>query len=319
MYLREENFFSYLNSFSCFEKFPHVAVGVSGGPDSIALVFLINKWIISKKGKLSALIFDHKIRHNSNLEASQVKDTLKNLNVDARIIQQKKNKIIKKSMEQARINRLDGIVNFCRQNNILHLFLGHHADDNIENFLIRKINGSNFEGLGSIKEISFINKLQIIRPLLKTNKKSILKFNRKNKLIFINDPSNEDMSYSRVKVRNFLKNVKYNKLVKNDFTKIKKEMPDYKYMIWSSLIEAICDVGPENIKININKLLSFDDLIIERIILYCLKFFSDHNFKVRSSKISIFVNELKKSSFKVFKLSSILIRKRHDLLVFSLK
>jgi len=47
MLLNEEIFFSRLNAFNCFESNPHVAVGVSGGPDSIALVFLLNKWIKS--------------------------------------------------------------------------------------------------------------------------------------------------------------------------------------------------------------------------------------------------------------------------------
>ena len=43
MSINEINFFSYLDKYNCFEKYPHVAVGVSGGPDSIALVYLINK------------------------------------------------------------------------------------------------------------------------------------------------------------------------------------------------------------------------------------------------------------------------------------
>ena len=83
MLLNDINFFSYLNNLKCFEKYPHVAVGVSGGPDSIALVYLINKWIKSKQGKLSALIFDHKIRNNSEQESHYVRDILKDLNKNA--------------------------------------------------------------------------------------------------------------------------------------------------------------------------------------------------------------------------------------------
>ena len=51
------------------------------------------------------------------------------MNIETFIIKAKKNKLIKKNMADARINRFDGLLNFCNKNNILHLFLGHHCDD----------------------------------------------------------------------------------------------------------------------------------------------------------------------------------------------
>ena len=316
MLLNEINFFLHLNNLKCFEKKPHVAVGVSGGPDSIALVYLMNKWIKSKKGILSALIFDHRIRVDSEQESYQVRDILKNLNINSKIIKTKKNKQIKKNMAQARKNRFEGLITFCNKNNIQHLFLGHHFDDNLETYLIRKINGSNFEGLGSIEEITYFKKIQILRPFIKISKNSILSFNNKNKLVFLNDPSNKDVNYTRVKVRNFLQNNKYKKLIKYDFINLKKDMPYYRDMIWKCLIDALVEVKPKNIKINRNKLLKLDDLIIEKIILLCLKFFSYQNYKARSAKINLFIREMKKSRFKIFNLTGVLIKKNADLLTF---
>ena len=316
MLLNEINFFSYLNNLKCFEKYPHVAVGVSGGPDSIALVYIINKWIKSKQGKLSALIFDHRIRSNSEQESYKVRDILIDLNISARILKTKKNKPIKKNMAQARNNRFEGLITFCSKNNIHHLFLGHHFDDNLETYLIRKINGSNFEGLGSMEEITYFKKIQILRPFIKINKNSILSFNKKNKLIFINDPLNKDVNYTRVKVRNFLQNNKYKKSIKYDFINLKKEMPYYRNMIWKCLMDTLAEVKPKSIKINRNKILKFDDLIIEKIILLCLKFFSDQKYKSRSSKINLFISEMKKSRFKIFNLTGVYIKKKQDLLTF---
>ena len=316
MLLNEINFFSYLNNLKCFEKYPHVAVGVSGGPDSIALVYIINKWVKSKQGKLSALIFDHGIRSNSEQESYKVRDILIDLNISARILKTKKNKPIKKNMAQARNNRFEGLITFCSKNNIHHLFLGHHFDDNLETYLIRKINGSNFEGLGSMEEITYFKKIQILRPFIKINKNSILSFNKKNKLVFINDPSNKDINYTRVKVRNFLQNNKYKKSIKYDFINLKKEMPYYRNMVWKCLMDTLAEVKPKSIKINRNKLLIFDDLIIEKIILLCLKFFSDQKYKSRSSKINLFISEMKKSRFKIFNLTGVYIKKKQDLLTF---
>ena len=96
MILNEKNFLSYLNNLNCFENKPHVAVGVSGGPDSMALVFLLNNWIKLKKGQLCALIFDHNIRSNSEQESYQVKNVLKDLKINAFIIKSKKSKLLKK-------------------------------------------------------------------------------------------------------------------------------------------------------------------------------------------------------------------------------
>ena len=319
MSLNEEKFFSILKKINCFEKNPHVAVGVSGGPDSIALVFLVNKWIKLRNGKLTAIIFDHRIRDNSKNESFEVRTILKNLNINSVILRAQRNNLTKKNMSQARNNRLSGLINFCKRKKILHLFLGHHYDDNIETYLIRKINGSNFEGLGSMEELSYFNQIQLLRPLLKIQKKSILTFNKKNNLVYLNDPSNKDLNYTRVKVRNFLESVNYQKLIRYDFLAIKNEMPFYRDMIWSYFLDTLSYAASNKLKIDINKLLKLDKLIVERIILIGLKYFSLQNFRVRSAKIAIFIDEIKKSNFKNFNLKSISIVKKDNFLVFSKK
>ena len=283
------------------------------------LDWIINKWIKSRNGKLSALIFDHGIRDNSKHESLQVKSILKNLNIHSIILRPKKNYLSKKNMSQARTNRFDSLINFCKKNKIFHLFLGHHYDDNIETYLIRKINGSNFEGLGSMEEISYFNNIQILRPFLQIKKTSILKFNKKNNLNFVNDPSNKDLNYTRVKVRNFLQSKKYQDLVNNDFKVLKKEIPFYKGMIWTSYFQTLSYVTSNELKINRNILLKLDKLIIEKIILISLKFFSEENFKVRSAKIAILINEIKKSNFNKFILRGVLIVKKDKFLSFSKK
>ena len=319
MLLNEINFFSHLNKFNCFEKYPNVAVGVSGGPDSIALAYLLDKWIRTQKGKLQALIFDHRLRPNSKEESLQVKKNLQDLQIASKILTPKKNLLIKKNMEQARNNRLGKLINFCNKNNILHLFLGHHFDDNLETYLIRKVNGSNFEGLGSMEEITYFTKIQIIRPFIKVKKKSIIKFNKERKLFFLDDPSNQDLKYTRVKVRNYLNTNQYNKFIKHDFIKIKKEIPHYKDMIWSIFIEILIHASSKKIKLNRLKLIEFDKLIMEKIVLLCLKYFSYQNYKARSSKIIKFINEMIKPNFKFYDLGGVLIRNREETLIFSQK
>ncbi|MDC1184379.1 tRNA lysidine(34) synthetase TilS [Alphaproteobacteria bacterium] len=319
MALNYRIFKSLLKHFEYFENKPHIGVGVSGGPDSLALAYLLKQWIKYKKGKLTAIIFDHGIRYNSKIESFQVKKMLTDLNIYSLVVRPSKNRTIKKNMSNARGNRFEGLIKLCKKKYILHLFLGHHFDDNMETYLLRKINGSNLDGLESINKTAFFQNIQILRPLIEIDKKSILTFNKINKLHFISDPTNKDLNYTRVKLRNFLQNNKYKKQVKKDFIKIKKKIPDYKKMIWETLIHNLVYVSATQIKISLNNLMKLDDLIIEKHILCILKFFNKNKAQTKSSKIMIFLDILKKPSFKTFNLSGINIKKNSDFLIFSQK
>ena len=135
----EINFNTLLNKKILFENNPKIAAAVSGGPDSIALVFLLKKWIKTKNGRLIALIVDHQIRKNSFDEASYVKKYLDLNNINNMILKVPKKNVLKGKMSQARENRFSKMVNYCKNNQIFHLFIGHHYDDNIETYLWTKI------------------------------------------------------------------------------------------------------------------------------------------------------------------------------------
>ena len=145
-----------LKNYYLFEKKPKIAVAVSGGPDSMALLFLLNVWIKKNKGSLVALIVDHKIRKDSGKEAKTVCDYLKKHKIRSKIINISKKNVLKKTMSEARQNRFLQMVRYCKKYKFLHLFFGHHNNDNIETFLLRKIAGSNFEGLRSMQHKTII-------------------------------------------------------------------------------------------------------------------------------------------------------------------
>ena len=91
-------FAKYLDKNFLFENKPFVAVAVSGGPDSMALVYLVNNWIKLNKGKLIALIVDHNIKKNSKSEANWVEIELKKSNIKSKILRVNKSKVIKINM-----------------------------------------------------------------------------------------------------------------------------------------------------------------------------------------------------------------------------
>ena len=97
------------------ENKPHIAVGVSGGPDSMALIHLLNKLINKYDGKITALIINHGLRPNSFKEAQWVYNELKKNKIKSKILNINKNRIQKKNMSEARDNRYDKITSYCKK------------------------------------------------------------------------------------------------------------------------------------------------------------------------------------------------------------
>ena len=250
MKILQNSFNQYLNKNNFFEKKPSIAVAVSGGPDSMCLIHLLKNWINVNRGNLVALIIDHKLRKESKEESYLIKKYLLKNKIATKIIKINKKLVIKKSMKEARENRYEKLIKYCNRKNIFHLFLAHHYDDNIETFLIRKLSGSNFQGLRGMQYKSINNSIQILRPLLSHTKKEILEFNLINKIFYLNDPSNLNTKYTRVAIRKFLnKNKIIHKTIKKDFVKIEKYYPIYLQMVYEMFNKIIIKINNKNILI----------------------------------------------------------------------
>ncbi len=317
MTLTIKKFTNNLNKNFLFENNPHVAVAVSGGPDSMCLVYLINEWIKAKKGKLIALLIDHKLREESSYECKQIKNYLMHLQINSKIFTISNARLKKKTMAEARYNRYGQLINFCKKNKILHLFLGHHYDDNLETFLIRSVSGSNLEGLNSISYISDLNKINLIRPLLNNTKKQIIKFNKEKKIEYLKDPSNKNLKYTRVLIRNFLKQTKQIKLIKKDFNKIKNFIPPYKMMINEILIKILIKIKKQKLILSYSEFNKLDKILKEKIVEKIYTYFFGKNRSVRYSKIRSFLREIERKKVKFYNMSGLKVIKDTGFLTFS--
>lgn len=293
-----------------FEKLPTIAVAVSGGPDSMCLTFLLRKWVGKKKGNLIVLIIDHQIRRDSAIESKYIKKYLLSKKINSEIIKIKKNKIIKKNMNEARSNRYEELLKYCKKKKILHLFVAHHSDDNLETFLLRSLAGSNVEGLRSMQNKTDNSSLQIIRPLLKFSKKAIINYNKINNIDFISDSSNLNMKYSRVVVRNFLSNNSAEKkqLIK-DFDNIKKIYPFYKQIVFQTFIKLCLNLSNSKVLLDKSAFFKQDLEIQTKIILIIYKYLKPKKISIRYKKVLKSIYELKKREISQSNIGSINIKK----------
>ena len=117
----------------------------------------------------------------------------------------------------ARDKRYKLLVSEAKKLNIKNILLGHHLDDLFENFFIRILRGSGLNGLVSLDKKAQHEKVNLIRPLLDFNKKDLIYVSENIFGSFVEDPSNLDDKFKRVKVRNFLKQLETEGLDRNKF------------------------------------------------------------------------------------------------------
>ncbi len=179
-------------------------VAVSGGPDSLSLAFFSKIYSIKKGVNVKYIIIDHKLRQESTFEAKKVQQILKKKLIKSDILSWKGKKPSSNIQSLARKKRYELLSSTSRNFKTTNILLGHHEDDLIENFFIRLIRGSGLKGLVSLSEQKIKGKLNLIRPLLKERKETLIYVSNKVFGNYIKDPSNDDKKFMRIKIRKFL-------------------------------------------------------------------------------------------------------------------
>ena len=195
-----------IKAFDLYVMSPKIAIAVSGGIDSMVLMNLakISKKIKSKN--IHIIVIDHNLRKGSKEEALFVKEEASKLGLRSVILTWKGKKPSSKIQETARKERYNLLFDYCKKNQISDLFIGHHLDDQIENFIFRMFRGSGIVGLTSFSNFSKRDGINLIRPLIEIPKSDLLLFAKKQKIKWVEDPSNLNLNFDRIKIRNTLQN-----------------------------------------------------------------------------------------------------------------
>ena len=202
------------NSFKVDKNF---IVAVSGGADSLALAFLTRLFSFKNNLNPKYYIVDHKLRKGSTIEANKVKKILKSLNINSQILTVRSKKPQNNIQSFARKKRYDLLFSKCKKLKINNLVLGHHMNDLFENFFLRMVRGSGLKGLVSLGEITQIQNINLLRPLIKFDKKDLLFISKFVFKFYVDDPSNYNTKFNRIRIRNFIDRLKLIGLNKKKF------------------------------------------------------------------------------------------------------
>jgi tRNA(Ile)-lysidine synthase len=184
------------------EKAKGLLVGVSGGPDSMALLLLASQWR-TKPGHppvFSATV-DHGLRPNSRSEAERVGEWSRALGVKHFILAWEGPKPLTRIQERARDARYALLEQCADQLDASLLLTAHHADDQCETILFRLLRGSGVGGLAGMARATQRGRLTHMRPLLHLPKSALVDFCDSLGHSYFKDPSNEDPRFARVRLR----------------------------------------------------------------------------------------------------------------------
>ena len=186
---------------------PQVGVGVSGGPDSLALTLLAYEWVKTQNGRLHALTVDHNLRRESSQEAFDVHTFLKNQGIDHTVLTwHPPADLVTRVQERARTARYDLLLKECQKEGLKTLLLGHHLDDQKETQLFRLMRGSTLMGMAGMSGRRQVGEVTLVRPLLSIPKQDLEDFLRSQEIAWAQDPSNHNTKYMRTQMRAVLGN-----------------------------------------------------------------------------------------------------------------
>ncbi|GMF43279.1 unnamed protein product [Phytophthora fragariaefolia] len=220
-------------------EFP-IAVAVSGGADSMALMLLLREHLQSNRIKtpLMAVTVDHQLRAESSREAQEVghicakhggithltkvcewhtdKEAAGRDGAEKgslRFVKPREGKM----EEQARLYRYGLLKQVCKEHRVRCLFVAHNLGDQLETTLFRLGRASGINGLAGIaNQVPFFTldepelKIQgqkpaedvkLVRPLLSVTKDQLIETCKRFQQTWIHDPSNDDLVYDRVRIR----------------------------------------------------------------------------------------------------------------------
>ncbi len=310
------NFEFFINKYKEKFKGKNIGIAVSGGSDSLALAYLANKYHKKYNYNIIAFTLDHKLRIESSEETKYVKNIMKELKIEHHSLIWSDKKPKTKIQETARIARYNLLSKACSKYNCKYIFLGHHANDQVETFIIRLGAKSGLEGLSCMRQFSRIltnsGALELVRPLLYYTKDNLIEICKTNKLKWLEDPSNSDLKYLRSKTRKLL----VNNDMFNDFNRAILLFNKLRYNIDALIHKYICndlEFSQSGIcRLNLKKLYMLPEIFQLRLLSYLIKIIGGKKYPRRKKVLYNLLTNIKNENNKIFTIGGSYIKVSRD-------
>jgi tRNA(Ile)-lysidine synthase len=192
--------------FADWKAAPAIVLAVSGGPDSIALMWLAARWrsTLARGPRLIAVTVDHGLRAEAAAEARDVKRLARTLDLPHRTMRWTGEKPKTGLPAAARTARYRLLAQAARASGATHILTAHTRDDQAETVLMRLLRGSGIGGLAAMARESERDGVLLARPFLQVSKSQLVATLKKAKIGFADDPTNRDTNFTRPRLREIM-------------------------------------------------------------------------------------------------------------------
>jgi tRNA(Ile)-lysidine synthase len=192
--------------FAGWRDLPALVLAVSGGPDSVALMWLAARWrrAFARGPKLIAVTIDHGLRKEAAREAREVKRLARTLEIEHRTVRWTGDKPNRGVPAAARDARYRLLAQAARAARATHVLTAHTRDDQAETLLMRLLRGSGFAGLSAMARESERDGILLARPFLDVPKARLVATLDKARIAFADDPTNRNPAFTRPRLRALL-------------------------------------------------------------------------------------------------------------------
>lgn len=177
-----------------------IGVAVSGGGDSLGLLLLAADWTARHGIGLAAATVDHRLRPGSTREAESVATLCTRFGIPHQLLTWEGWDGRGNLQAEARAARRNLLRSWAEGAGLAHVLLGHTADDQAETVLMNLARGSGVDGLSGMPAVQG----PFLRPLLAARRSDLRALLRARGVDWIEDPSNDDPRFDRVKARRMM-------------------------------------------------------------------------------------------------------------------
>lgn len=258
-----------------------IVVGVSGGPDSICLLHILNELKEELNFKIYVAHINHMIRKEADEETEYVKSFCKNIGIECFAQKIDVVKIAKEEKigteEAGRKIRYNFFEEVLKKTNSNKIATAHNNNDKVETIIMNILRGS---GTAGLKGLDPIRENKFIKPLIEISREEIEEYCEKNKLNPRIDKSNSENIYTRNKVRNivipYVKNEFNPNILKtiNRLSEVATEENEYLNKVTLETFNKICveldTTDNSTITLDLKKFNNLELVIKRRLILYTI-------------------------------------------------